>query len=132
MGIAPNPQFPENGAGEYVYERKIAENRVGNRGPLRFEEGVATDTDIPNDFQRGMVEAVGSGYGATPVNPEIFFKRADQTTAERAHVGSASWIEAPTFLGEFAQGAGEPEVETIQVNRSGGRTMRHNPVQVEG
>jgi hypothetical protein len=132
MGVAPNPQFPENGYRELNYERKIAESRVGNRGPLRFEEGVATDTDVPSDFQRGMQEAVGGGVGAGMVNPEIFFKRAEETTAERAHVGSASWIEAPTFLGEFAQGAGEPEVETIMVNRGEGRKMRFNPVTVEG
>ena len=30
----------------------IAVNNV-RRGPLRFEEGVATDTDIPNDFGLG-------------------------------------------------------------------------------
>jgi len=132
MGVAPNPQFPESGASELVYERKIAEQRVGNRGPLRFEEGVATDTDVPNDFARGITEGVGSGYGAGMVNPEVFFKRAEETNKERAHVGSASWIEAPSMLGDFAQGAGEPEVTTIQVNRGEGRKMRHNPVTVEG
>lgn len=130
MPVAPNPQFPETG--DYVYERKMAEDRVGNRGPLRFEEGVATDTDVPNDFQRGMQEGVGQGVGSAMVNPETQFKRANETTAERAHVGSASWIEAPSFLGEFAQGAGEPEVQTIMVDRGEGRKMRYNPVTVEG
>lgn len=132
MGIAPNPRFPESPAGEYVYERKIAEGRVGNRGPLRFEEGVATDTDVPRDFARGMQEAVGSGVGSAVVDPETQFKRANETTQERAHVGSASWIEAPTFLGAFAQGAGEPEVETIQVLAPMVRSSRRNPVTVEG
>lgn len=132
MSLAPNPRFPESPAGEYVYERKIAENRVGNRGPLRFEEGVATDTDVPSDFARGMQEGVGSGVGSAVVDPETQFKRAEDTTKERAHVGSASWIEAPTYLGAFAQGAGEPEVETIQVTASGAGRYRHNPVTVEG
>jgi hypothetical protein len=58
--------------------------------------------------------------------------RATSLVASRRHLGSASWIEAPTFLGEFAQGAGEPEVETIQKVVSGARTARFNPVTVEG
>lgn len=37
--IAPTPQFPEKvGA---TYERKMAGAMPGQRGPLRFEEGVA-------------------------------------------------------------------------------------------
>ena len=34
------------------YEHALAVNNA-RRGPLRFEEGVATDTDIPNDFGVG-------------------------------------------------------------------------------
>jgi hypothetical protein len=53
--------------------------------------------------------------------------------AERAHVGSAAWIEAPTFLGEFAHGSftnySEQIVETKVV--SGGRTQRLNPTVVQ-
>jgi hypothetical protein len=52
--------------------------------------------------------------------------------SERAHVGSASWIEAPTFLGEFAHGSfsnyAEQTVEVVA--RSGARTMRLNPTVV--
>ena len=50
---------------------------------------------------------------------------------ERVHVGSAAWVEAPTYLGAFAGGSGaEAEQNYIQVDRSGGRYERRNPAQV--
>ena len=48
MTISPAPRFPERAP--QVYEMKGADNAT-RRGPLRFEEGVATDTDVPADFQ---------------------------------------------------------------------------------
>lgn len=131
MGIAPDPQFPERAP--YTYERKIAPAIPGNRGPLRFEEGVATDTDVPNDFQAGMAD----GFVAAPGrpnhnNPGVQYKPAEQTMQERAHVGSASWVEAQTYLGEFAHGSFSDyaEVEYEQVDRGEGRKMRLNPANV--
>jgi len=52
--------------------------------------------------------------------------------AERAHVGSAAWIEAPTFLGEFAHGAFTQNAEQHyeQVDRMGGRYERIAPAVV--
>ena len=51
---------------------------------------------------------------------------------ERAHVGSASWVEAPTYLGEFAHGTmndySGAQFETAV--RSGGRTQRMSPTVV--
>jgi hypothetical protein len=48
-------------------------------------------------------------------NPEMFYKYPEETIRERAHVGSASWIEAPAMLGDFVQGAmsgdGMPQFE---------------------
>jgi len=127
MGLAPNPQFPERFP--VVYERKMAEQRPMNRGPLRFEEGVATDTDIPNSFQDGIAQGQP---GARNRNQKVDTKYADETLAERAHLGSASWIEAPTFLAEFAQGsfADYPMPFVDRVLRSGGRYLRHNPTVV--
>jgi len=130
MGIAPAPRFPERAP--QVYELKGADNPV-RRGPLRFEEGVATDTDIPTDFQKGMF----SGYAAAPGRPNrnapVWQKPAAETLAERAHVGSAAWVEAPTFLGEFAHGSftdyAEQRIETAV--RSGGRTQRLSPTVVQ-
>ncbi len=53
---------PEGG-----YETAIAQNNV-RRGPLRFEEGVATDTDIPYEFGRGAYaeDPAGNDAGACP------------------------------------------------------------------
>jgi hypothetical protein len=93
------------------YEHALAQN-TARRGPLRFEEGVATDTDIPNDFGQGAYgDPAGDGRGRpfTPV------KDPATTMRERAHVGSASWIEAPTMLSDFVIGAsigqGPPQFE---------------------
>ena len=41
MAIAPSPQFPERQGP--VYERKLSPAQTGLRGPLRFEEGIATE-----------------------------------------------------------------------------------------
>ena len=49
--VAPAPLFPEV-AGN-VFERTLGPDIPGQRGSLRFEEGVATDTDVPNDFAIG-------------------------------------------------------------------------------
>jgi hypothetical protein len=125
MGIAPAPGFPERAP--VTYERKMAVPGE-RRGPLRFEEGLATDTDIPNDFQRGMTEALSPAPGSqNHVNPEVLYKHANETMAERAHVGSAAWVDSPAFLGDYAGGAGEGnQVEYLQVTRSGGRYGRPN------
>lgn len=120
-GIAPAPQFPEQSP--YSFERKMAPSVPGNRGPLRFEEGLATDTDIPNDFQRGMTEGGISAAGQpNQVNAETQYKHADEVLKERAHVGSAAWVDSPPYLGAFASGAGEGNViEYVEEDRSGRR-----------
>jgi len=129
MTLAPNPQFPEKG--DNVYEMKAAGNAT-RRGPLRFEEGIATDTDVPNDFQTGIM----SGYAAAPGRPNrnapVHTKTAAETMSERAHVGSAAWTEAPTFLAEFSHGSFSDYAEqTVEVvARSGGRTQRVAPTVV--
>ncbi len=129
MGIAPAPQFPEKAP--QSYERKMADNEE-RRGPLRFEEGVATDTDVPNDFQKGIMSGFASAPGRPNRNAPVWQKPAAETLAERAHVGSAAWIEAPTFLGEFAHGSFSNNAEQIVETKvvSGGRTMRLNPTVV--
>lgn len=131
MGIAPDPMVPERVTN--IYERTLAPNAPGQRGPLRFEEGVATDTDVPNDFVRGLREgAIPAPGRSNHVNPETLFKHASETMAERAHVGSASWPDAPTFLGEFAHGASNEQAEQTyeRVFRSGGRYERRGAAVV--
>jgi hypothetical protein len=129
MGISPAPQFPERAPN--VYELKEAGNAT-RRGPLRFEEGIATDTDVPNEFQKGMMQGYTPAPGRPNHNANVFEKPAAETLAERAHVGSASWVEAPTFLGEFAHGTmndyAAQVIETKVV--SGGRSQRQSATVV--
>ena len=129
MGIAPQPQFPERAP--QSYEMKGAGNPE-RRGPLRFEEGIATDTDVPNDFQVGIMSGFAAAPGRPNRNAPVWQKPAEETLSERAHVGSAAWIEAPTFLGEFAHGSFSNNAEQIVETKvvSGGRTMRLNPTVV--
>ena len=128
--IAPTPQFPERvGA---TYERKMSPATPGQRGPLRFEEGVATDTDVPNDFQLGLDQGYDTPAGRPNHNTNVFEKYPDETMKQRAHVGSAAWVEAPAFVQEFAQGnfGDHSEVVIEEVIRSGARQARPNPAQV--
>lgn len=129
MTISPAPRFPERAP--QVYERKGADNAT-RRGPLRFEEGIATDTDVPNDFQLGMEQGSAAAAGRPNRNAPVWQKPAAETLAERAHVGSAAWAEAPTYLGEFAHGTmndySAAQIETVA--RSGGRTQRTSPTVV--
>jgi hypothetical protein len=129
MAIGPAPMFPERSP--QSYERKMTDN-VERRGPLRFEEGIATDTDVPTDFQKGIMSGFAAAPGRPNRNAPVWQKPAAETLSERAHVGSAAWIEAPTFLGEFAHGSfgknAEQVIETKVV--SGGRAMRTNPTVV--
>ena len=60
-------------------------------------------------------------------NPNSQYKHADQTMQERAHVGSASWVDAPSVLSEFVGGVTEPPVTYPDVIRSGGRYERRQP-----
>lgn len=127
MTIAPNPLYPERAA--QSYDRLMAPSIPGNRGSLRHEEGVATDTDVPSDFARGAFYDTTFAPGRlNHNNPDMVYKHADETMRERAHVGSASWVEAPTVLSDFVQGASSgqtmPQFErvmnpgTIQARRS--------------
>lgn len=128
--LAPGPRFPERVTSDY--ETKIGVN-TARRGPLRFEEGVATDTDVPSDFQLGIMQGYMTAPGRPNHNMNVFEKWPEETMRERAHMGSAAWPEAPTFIGEFAHGtytqAAEQKFE--QVDRSGGRYMRMNPTVIE-
>jgi hypothetical protein len=128
--IAPTPQFPERvGA---TYERKFSPATPGLRGPLRFEEGVATDTDVPNDFQLGLDQGYDTPAGRPNHNTNVFEKYPDETMKQRAHVGSAAWVEAPTYVSEFSQGnfGDHSEIVIEEVIRNGARQARPNPAQV--
>jgi hypothetical protein len=129
MGIGPAPMFPERAP--QMYERKMADNGE-RRGPLRFEEGIVSDTDVPSDFQKGIASGSAVAPGRPNRNAPVWQKPAAETMSARAHVGSASWIEAPTYLGEFSHGSftdyAEQKVEVVA--RSGARMQRMNATVV--
>lgn len=128
--LAPAPPFPEKTP--TFYERKLGATPPMNRGPLRFEEGIATDTDVPNDFTVGAMQGYATAPGRINRNQKVDTKWAEETVAQRAHVGSASWVEAPTFLGEFAHGSFSDysEIEYEQSIRDGMSYRRMNPATV--
>ena len=130
MTIAPEPRFPERPG--TMYDRKMAAAVPGQRGPLRFEEGIATDTDVPMEFTNGAMQGYMPAPGRPNRNQNVFEKLPEETMRERAHVGSAAWVEAPMYLGEFAQGNfGDHSTVVIEeVVRSGARQDRMNPASV--
>lgn len=128
--LAPVPHEAERvGNG---YERKIAAGLPGERGPLRFQEGVGTDTDVPNEFAKGAMQGYATAPGRPNHNLNVYEKSAEETTHERAHVGSAAWVESPQFLGEFAGEAfgDHGVVKYTEADRSGSRYERRNPARV--
>jgi hypothetical protein len=130
MAIAPTPKFPERPG--TVYDRKVSPATPGQRGPLRFEEGVATDTDVPQEFTKGAMQGYVPAAGRPNNNQNVFEKLPEETMRERAHVGSAAWVEAPDHLSEFSAGAfadhGDNRVE--EVKRSGANQKAQNAAVV--
>ena len=127
MTIAPNPMFPEREGA--VYDRKMSAALPGQRGPLRFEEGIATDTDVPQEFSKGAAQGYQPAAGRPNRNANVFEKPAEETMRERAHVGSAAWVEAPNTLSEFSNGAFADHGSNVfeEVFRNGSHQQRLNP-----
>lgn len=127
MTLAPAPQVPSVQGS--VYELKVAPDLPGGRGPLRFEEGLATDTDLPMEFVNGMRQGyIDDGRGH---NANVYEKYPEETMRERVHVGSASWVEAPTYLQGFLGGSSdEAEQRYIQVSNPNTIQRRRNAAMV--
>lgn len=133
--IAPDPKFPERPS--TAFERKVAPPTANynsaREGTLRFEEGIGSDTDVPSDLQKGILDGYASAPGRPNRNAVVWEKPAAETTRERAHLGSASWVDSQDVLGEFAQGAftdyTAPAYE--QEQRDGGHYMRPNHAVVQ-
>ena len=131
--LAPSPSFPER-PGTY-YEVKGGNNPSGTIGPARFYEGLASDTDLPNNFSTGAMQGYETAPGRPNHNKNVYEKWPKETMRERAHVGSASWPEAPTYLNEFAHGTDTvlAERKYEEVNRAapyGRRWERNNPAEI--
>lgn len=131
MTIAPDPKFPERPGS--TYDRKMASATPGMRGPLRFEEGVATDTDVPAQFTEGAMQGYVPAAGRPNRNAPVHTKTAEETMRERAHVGSAAWVEAPSYLGEFSAGgfADHGDNRFERVFRNGAHQQPANPSVVQ-
>lgn len=70
---------------------------------VQFEEGIGWDSDVPKEFLIGMSH--GEADGARPNNNlNVFHKSREETMKERAHVGSAAWVDSPAHLGSFVDG----------------------------
>jgi hypothetical protein len=132
MTISPYTNGPEKFSP--TFERVTAASKTGNRGPLRFQEGVATETDVPKDFGRGAyVDTAGNSRGYQ--TQEHMFKRAEETMRERAHIGSASWVEAPALLSDFVAGTASGDRGTMvggweRAFNSGAHQARPNKMRV--
>ena len=101
--LAPTPQFPERAPTEF--QRKGAPSPIGNQGPVRFEEGLATDPDVPADFVTGIVQGNSSAPGRPNRNANVFEKPAEETMKERAQplcfMGRGSDLPAGVRAGKF-------------------------------
>lgn len=133
MPIAPQNPYQERG--QQAFEGTFAPSMPGGRGPLRFEEGIATDTDVPSDFARGAYLDPSFAPGRLNHNdPAGVHKSAADTMRERAHLGSAAWVDSPALLGDFVEGAGvgqRIEYERVQ-NPMDRRVNRPAPTVVTG
>lgn len=130
MPIAPDPRFPESTG--RVYERKFGVN-APRRGPMRFQEGVTTDQDVPSGFVTGVEQGHATAPGRMNHNQNVYHKWPEETLAERAHVGSAAWVQAPSMLEDFAHGsfADYGAIEYERVFNPETRQYRDNPAVVQ-
>lgn len=132
--IAPDPRFDERPGN--TYERKVADPRasynVKREGPLRFEEGLGTIPAVPGDFNKGVLQGYATPPGRPNHNLNVFEKPAAETMQERAHLGSAAWVDSPGLLGEFASGsfADYSAPAYTEVTRDGSRQQRRAPAIV--
>lgn len=127
--LAPDPEFEER-AGTH-YETGHA-NNASRRGPLRFQEGITSDRDVTSNFSLGVRQGHDSHPGRPNVNTPVWEKSAEETLRERAHVGSASWPEAPSLTTEFAGGSGNDGEQSFgMVRRDGRHQARRNYAEVE-
>lgn len=125
MGLSPAPQFEERAPTHY---EAVQTSNPQRRGVLRFEEGIATDTDVPSQMVFGAMQGYRTPPGRANHNLNVFEKSPQETMRERAHLGSAAWPEAPSFLGEFAHGTSHVAEQRYEmVVRDGGHQQRVAP-----
>jgi len=125
MSLAPDPRVPEKFSP--VFEGKMAPDISGKLGPNHFQEGLATDPSVPNDFMTGVMSGYQTPPGRSNHNAIVWIKPAAETVRERMHAGSAAWTEAPEHLAAFAAATGDEAEQKFVVTRdSGARQYRRN------
>ena len=70
MGLAPAPMFPEKSP--TAYEVNAVSGAPSGPGPLYFEEGLGTDTDIPSNFQYGAMQGYQTPPGRSNHNANVY------------------------------------------------------------
>lgn len=124
--LAPNPGVPERH--NPYYEQEHATPTPARKGALRFQENLAASQG--QHFMTGARQGYETG-GRPNHNANVYIKTPAETMSERAHPGSASWTEAPTFLGEFAHGVSPvAERRYEEVTRDGRHQDRIVPATV--
>jgi hypothetical protein len=127
--LAPDPEFEERAGTQYGTGHA---NNSARRGPLRFQEGISSDSDVTYNFSLGVRQGHDSHPGRPNVNAPVWQNSAEETLRERAHVGSASWPEAPSLTSEFAGGSGnDGETSFAMVKRDGHHQARRNYAEVQ-
>lgn len=127
MGLSPAPQFPERSG--QMYEA-VQTSNPQRRGVLRFEEGIGTDTSVPADFVKGAMQGYHTPPGRPNHNMNVYEKPATETMQERAHLGSAAWPDAPSFLGDFAHGVSPVAEQKYEAVIRNGRHQNRTAAEV--
>jgi hypothetical protein len=74
---------------------------------LRFQEGTGSDPDVASEFDRAVDRARSSSVRPNQANRANQHKSREETMRERSHIRSASWVEAPDHLAQFAEGSAD-------------------------
>jgi hypothetical protein len=85
------------------------------------------------EFSKGAMQGYVPAAGRPNRNAPVHTKTAQETMSERAHVGSASWVEATDFLQEFSSGSFQDYGQNTYEEKfvSGSHQQRVNPAQVQ-
>lgn len=97
---------------------------------VMFEEGIGWDSDVPREFMIGMSH--GDAPGPQPNrNQVVWTKTREDTMRERAHPGSASWVDSPPHLQSFVDGTSDDRRGSYAFDiRDGGHYSRPNPAHI--
>jgi hypothetical protein len=126
MAIAPTPGFPERPART---TRSASPPVPSGPGPLYFEEGLGTDTDLPTTSNSARCRGTRPSRSGNH-NQNVYTKTAQETMSERAHVGSLHGWRLGCFRTSLLECSRTSPSDYEEVFRSGGRQARPNAAVV--